>query len=66
MATATPEKLDDHYFLTPVETADFLGLTVEDLKRMRAAGTGPRFVAFTTRCTRYFASQLKEWKKENG
>lgn len=62
MATAIREKLDELYFLTPAETAELLELTVEDLRTMRAAGTGPRFIALTAltaltaRTVLYFAS----------
>ena len=56
MATETREKLDEHYFLTPVEAAENLELSVEDLRTMRAAGTGPRFISLTARTVLYFAS----------
>ncbi|WP_341953602.1 hypothetical protein [Salinibacterium sp. TMP30] len=59
MATAIREKLDELYFLTPAETAELIELTVEDLRKMRAAGTGPRFVALTTRTVRYFTSSCR-------
>lgn len=56
MVTAIREKLDELYFLTPTETAELLELTVEDLRTMRATGTGPRFIALTARTVLYFAS----------
>jgi len=64
MAAELKKKLDDQYFLTPSETAELLGVTLEDLRKMRASRTGPRFIALTSRCVRYFASQLKDWKQE--
>jgi len=72
MATAIREKLNELYFLTPTETAELLELTVEDLRTMRAARTGPRFTALTALTARtvlYFApscavrSLLPEGKK---
>lgn len=54
---------EDMYFLTPAETAERLGISVEDLRDLRTAKRGPQHVAFTPRSIMYFASSVENWEE---
>ena len=51
--------------LTPAETAARLGMTTDDLRRLRQRGGGPVFVALTRKSVRYLQSSVDEWDAQN-
>lgn len=48
-------------FLTSDEVSRQLGLSLDELGQLRAAGDGPRSVAITSRSVLYFASEVAKW-----
>jgi predicted DNA-binding transcriptional regulator AlpA len=51
--------------LTPSETAARLGLTTDELRRLRQSGGGPMFVALTRKSVRYLQSSVDDWDVQN-
>ena len=43
------------------EAANYLGLAISTLEKMRAAGTGPRYVRLTARAIGYTVDDLNTW-----
>ena len=52
--------------LTPEQTAMTLGVSVDELDVMRAAGTGPNAFAVSARVIRYSPSVVEAWKSHQG
>lgn len=48
-------------FMTPKQSAEFLGITVSKLSRLRNEGRGPAVVEISTRCPRYRPEDLAAW-----
>lgn len=48
--------------LTPEQTAMTLGVSVDELDVMRAAGTGPNAYAVSARVVRYSPTVVEAWK----
>lgn len=61
MAEALPPRL-----LTPAEVSEYLGCSVDTLRRWRAEMTGPPSIKLSRRCVRYDAAALRAWLAEQG
>jgi len=57
-ATLVPIPVDQDKFLDTQTASDFLSLTPDTLRRMRAEGRGPRCTKLNARVTRYRLSEL--------
>lgn len=61
MAEDLPPRL-----LTPVEVSEYLGCSIDTLRRWRAEATGPPAIKLSGRCVRYEAAALRAWLAEQG
>ncbi|MBC7593135.1 MAG: hypothetical protein H7288_04230 [Kineosporiaceae bacterium] len=52
---------DDHRFHTPAEAAHRLGITEDELTRLRCAGQGPDWITIK-RMVRYSLADLNWWQ----
>ena len=53
--------MQQNCYLTTRQTADFIGVSVSTLNRMRRARTGPRCVQINTQTYRYRMSEIEIW-----
>jgi hypothetical protein len=64
--TSAQRNVDEEpLFLTPVETAIALGITTDELREMREAGSGPRFAILGKRTTLYWRELVLEWEEQH-
>jgi hypothetical protein len=51
---------------TPAETAIAIGLTLDELRRMRENGQGPAYVTIGKRTFRYILDDVEVWRSQHG
>jgi predicted DNA-binding transcriptional regulator AlpA len=56
------EALRLHRQINTAEAAEFLGLVVRTLEKLRQKGGGPKYVRISAKCVRYRISDLLAWQ----
>lgn len=51
--------------LTPAQAAERAGITAEELELYRIGGTGPDYIAVTSRTIRYLPEDIDRWIASN-